>query len=375
MRLLDRYVLTKFCVPFIYCFIGFISIWLVFDLSDNGPDFIEAKTPLRQVIDYYVTQVPEIIVISLPIGELLALLYALTQMSRSNEIVSMLTAGVSVGRIIAPLIVVGLLLTGVTQFFNYEQSPHAAAERKQRLREIKKGKKIEPGLTGHLFRNRENNRTWYMRKIHNGKQKQYLEDVQVIQQDALMRTTDQLYAREAYYNPETKLWTFFTVKYVTLDESGEMIDTEFMRKLDISHWSETPWRIASSVMNPDYLSVEELRLYLAYNSDFPQKRLAPYRTHLYYRWALPWVCLLAIFLAAPLGIVYSRRGILGGVASAIGLFFSLVFISSLFITLGKGGKIDPFTAVWGPMVVYFAIGLLLFYMKSTNRELPKVPGF
>ncbi|MEO6052496.1 MAG: LptF/LptG family permease [Chthoniobacterales bacterium] len=374
MRLLDRYVLMKFFIPFIYCFVGFLSIWLVFDLSDNGPDFIEAHTPLKKIVEYYQTQIPEIIVISLPIGELLALLYALTQMSRSNEIVSMLTAGVSVGRIIVPLVLVGMLLTGITQYFNYEMSPHAAAEKKQMLREIKRGKKIEPGLTGHLFRNRENFRTWYMRKIHNGKLKQYLEDVQVIQQDANGNITDQLYAREAYFNPTSRVWTFFFVKYVKLDDKGEMLQPEYSRKMDVSNWSETPWRIASSVMNPDYLSVDELKLYLTYNSDFPKKRLAPYETQLYYRWALPWVCLLAIFLAAPLGIVYSRRGILGGVASAIALFFSLVFISSLFVTLGKGDKINPFVAAWGPMVVYFAIGLTLTWMKSTNRELPKIPG-
>ena len=45
--------------------------------------------------------------------------------------------------------------------------------------------------------------------------------------------------------------------------------------------------------------------------DFPEVRLAPYRTQLHYRWALPWVCLLVVFIAAPLGIVYNRRGILG----------------------------------------------------------------
>ena len=89
-------------------------------------------------------------------------------------------------------------------------------------------------------------------------------------------------------------------------------------------------------MNPDYLSVPELEDYLEFNKDFPEVRLAPYRTQLHYRWALPWVCLLVVFIAAPLGIVYSRRGILGGVATAIGLFFSLVFFSSLFVALGQG---------------------------------------
>ena len=33
MRLLDRYVLQNFLIPFVYSTVGFLAIWLVFDLS------------------------------------------------------------------------------------------------------------------------------------------------------------------------------------------------------------------------------------------------------------------------------------------------------------------------------------------------------
>jgi lipopolysaccharide export LptBFGC system permease protein LptF len=58
------------------------------------------------------------------------------------------------------------------------------------------------------------------------------------------------------------------------------------------------------------------------------------------------------------------------------MFFSLVFFSSLFIALGKGGRVTPFTAAWGPMIAFFLVGLLLLWMRSTNREMPKlkIPG-
>jgi lipopolysaccharide export LptBFGC system permease protein LptF len=156
-----------------------------------------------------------------------------------------------------------------------------------------------------------------------------------------------------------------------MDEKGDITKTEMAGEMVIPDWKETPWRISSSVMNPNYLSVPELEDYLKFNWDFPEIRLAPYRTQLQYRWALPWVCLLVVFIAAPMGIVYSRRGILGGVATAIGLFFSLVFVSSLFIALGKGNRLSPFVAAWGPMIVYFGIGLWLLWYRSTNRDLPR----
>ena len=161
-----------------------------------------------------------------------------------------------------------------------------------------------------------------------------------------------------------------------MNPNGDITKSELKDTLNIDGWNETPWRILSSVMNPEFLAVSELQDYLTYNSDFPEKRLAAYRTHLYYRWALPWFCLVVVFLAAPMGIVYSRRGILGGVAVAISLFFSLVFMSSLFIALGKGQRISPFTAAWGPVIFFFLIGLVLLWYRSTNRDFPKlkIPG-
>lgn len=370
MKILDRYVLKEFLLPFIYCFFGFIAIWFIFDLSDNLPDFLEGKVGIPILLEYYKSQVPEIIVITLPIGQLLALLYSLTAMSRSNELISMLGAGLSVTRILVPLFAVGFVLVGVTAYFNFESAPHAAMIKKQMLREIKRGEKLETGLAAHLYRNREDARTWFIRKI--SADLEQFNDLQVLQQDEEGNIIKQWYARDGSYDPITKSWIFSRAKYVEMDTSGEITKTEMLDEIVIPGWRETPWRISSSVMNPNYLSVQELKDYLAYNWDFPAVRLAPYRTQLQYRYALPWVCLLVVFIAAPLGIVYSRRGILGGVATAIAIFFSLVFVSALFVALGKGNRLPAMTAAWGPMVAYLGIGLWLLWYRSTNRDLPKI---
>jgi lipopolysaccharide export system permease protein len=374
MRILDRYVLTKFTLPFLYCIVGFIAIWFIFDLSDNLPDFLQGNANLEFLIAYYRSQIPEIVVISLPIGALLALLYSLTAMSRSNEIISMLGAGVSVVRVILPLFGVGLLLVLVTGIFNYAAAPHAAMAKKQMIRDVKRDKPSEPGISAHLFRNREDLRVWFMRRIKPDSNK--LQDLQVIQQNENADIVWQIYARDAMFDPDTDNWIFYRGMFTETMPDGTSSKEMFDDKV-LEGWSETPWRIASSIMNPNYLSVPELKDYLKFNSDFPEARLAPYRTQLEYRWALPWVCLVVIFLAAPMGIVYSRRGILGGVAMAIGLFFALVFLSNLFIAFGKGHRIPPALAAWGPLVLFLAIGITLLWMRSTNRDLPKlkIPGF
>jgi LPS export ABC transporter permease LptG len=370
MRLLDRYVLAKFTMPFLYCFGGFLAIWFIFDLADNLQDFMSGKATTEILIQYYLSQLPEITLMALPISALLAILYSLTMMSRSNEIISMLGAGVSVVRLLVPLLVVGAVLAGVAAWLNYEAVPHAAATRKQMLRDIKRGETTDTNLSGHLFRNREDGRTWFVRKIWLGRQE--LNRVIILQQDASGNLSEKWYADDASYDPQTGDWVLSFARYIRLDAEGNEIEDRRERSLTISGWSETPWRITSSVMNPDYLSVSELADYLKFNSDFPDSRLAPYRTHAFYRWALPTVCILVVLLAAPMAIVYSRRGVLGGIALAIVLFFLLIFTSSLFLAFGKGGRIPPFVAAWGPMLIFFFLGCVLVWYRSTGRDLPQL---
>ena len=119
------------------------------------------------------------------------------------------------------------------------------------------------------------------------------------------------------------MWNLSKGKYVDFNKLGDVTHQERFEHLQLDHFSETPWRISSSVLDANFLSVPELQDYLKYNSHFTTARLAPYATQLDYRWALPWGCFIAVLIAGPLGIVYSRRGIMGSITMAIGLFFLL----------------------------------------------------
>ena len=100
------------------------------------------------------------------------------------------------------------------------------------------------------------------------------------------------------------------------------------------------------------------------------ERADPFRTQLQYRWALPWTCFVVAIMATPLGIGFSRRGILASVAAAIGLVFTMNFLTHLFLALGEGDRISPWVAGWTPNLIFFVVGLFLLYLRSTNREMP-----
>src|ERR1051326_7145237 len=128
MRLLDRYVIRNFLQIYLYCIVGFISIWLIFDVSDNISTFIDEHVGILLVIRYYASQLPQVFIILLPVSLLLSLLFALGRMSRANEIVSMLTAGVSLPRVLLPLIGMGLLTVAASMALNYSLAPLVHSE-------------------------------------------------------------------------------------------------------------------------------------------------------------------------------------------------------------------------------------------------------
>ena len=366
MKLLDRYVIRNFLQVYLYCIAGFISIWLIFDVSDNISTFIDQHVPLSLVIRYYATQIPQVFIILLPVSLLLSLLFALGRMSRSNEIVSMLTAGVSLPRVLLPLIGMGLLTVAASMALNYSLAPHSELARKAFLSEAQS----RPGryIQGQIFRNRTDSRTWFIQNFL--PRTNTFNNVQVLQQDANDNIVTNYITARAYYRPETKTWELENAKVVHYDQSGNIVDEQIYPSLKIEHWSETPFRLGSANERAEFLSLPELREYLRFNADFPATLLAPFRTHLQYRLALPWTCFVVVCIAAPLGIGYSRRGVLSSVAAAVFLVFSMNFLVHLFLALGEGARVPAWIAAWTPNILFMAIGLYLLYLRASNREPP-----
>ena len=370
MRRLDRYVVGHFLQAYLYCIAGFVSIWFIFDVSDNISTFLDQRISRLLILKYYLTQMPQILVISLPVALLLALLFSLGRLSRSNEIVSMLTSGVSLPRILTPLLVIGLLTTAASTALNYSMAPHGEYAHK-RLLEDPQSRRSQLGLTAQIFRNRTDNRTWFIQQFYQGENK--FNTLQILQQDEKDNIVTAYFATTAVYDPDSHSWELRQLKIVDYDEAGNVKQIiPYTESLVIKDWSETPYRLSSANLRAEHLSVPELREYLEFNSDFPATLLAPFATHLQYRIALPWTCAVVALIAGSLGVGYSRRGILSSVAAAILLFFAMNFVVHLFLALGEGARIPTWAAAWTPNIIFGVIGLILLYYRATNREPPRL---
>src|ERR1700733_11633296 len=187
-----------------------LAIWLVYDLGEPPNNCQEAPLGFEPISQFYLVQIPFIIVNQLPLSVLLGLLYVLTRMSRRNEIVSMLGAGVSVPRLLLPLIILGLLLTAGCTVLNYELGPKGQWASAYMLDEIVKGKSKSARLDAHVFPNRKDHRIWFIQLL-DAKNEQ-LRNVQVIQQDSTGVIQSKIYGQNATYDGSRKIWIFYNGK-------------------------------------------------------------------------------------------------------------------------------------------------------------------
>src|ERR1700734_3607076 len=102
MRLLDRYLLRELFVPLAFCLVGIQSFVIFVTVFTDADKEQEAKLHFFQTLAYASAASMELVTIVLPVSLLLALLMALTQHARHNEITAMRAAGISLWRICAP---------------------------------------------------------------------------------------------------------------------------------------------------------------------------------------------------------------------------------------------------------------------------------
>lgn len=118
MRLLDRYLIRELLVPLGFCLAAFLIFWITFDLFGQLDSFQDRQWTVGDIAEFYVLKLPELLNIVLPVSLLLALLYALTQHSRHNELIAMRAAGQSLWRICLPYFAIGLLFTILLSLVN-----------------------------------------------------------------------------------------------------------------------------------------------------------------------------------------------------------------------------------------------------------------
>ncbi|MSU21219.1 MAG: YjgP/YjgQ family permease [Pedosphaera sp.] len=370
MRLVDRYLLRELLIPLGYCLFGFLIFWISFDLFAEMHAFQEKGSPAGEIVWYYVIKTPELLTVVMPIALLLALLYALTNHSRHNELVALRGAGVSLGRISLPYLGVGVVFSLALFALNELWVPKTVEASREILHRSESSQSaLGPGRwqSSLSFHNARAGRFWYigafnldtyeMKSPHVSWQLPDMSNRSLIATNAL-RTNG--------------CWVFYDVQEFVYLSGGKFEDNPSPTRtniLAVPEFAETPEQIKSEIKinrlksiktaKEAQLSISEIFDYLKLHPELSRDSYALLHTQLHSRLAWPWTCLVVVLIALPFGAASGRRSAFVGVASSIFICFTFFVLLRLSLALGTSGLIPPWLAAWFPNVLFSAVGIAM----------------
>jgi lipopolysaccharide export system permease protein len=357
MKIVDKYIFGQFVVPLIYCLLTFTMLFVVIDLFDHLSDFIDARTPLLQVIRYYVYVIPSLLVFIAPISLLLALLYSLWQLSRHNELTALRASGISFYRITVPILLVGMMFSLVISILQETAAPRASYWAWQFINRQKQTKDLSMRYEFDLpFKNEEQRRIWTIRRFDLATYD--MQGVKVVQQRPDGSDLETIRAEEAKYFDGR--WWFFNVSIQKFDFYNSPVGAPLHEPLrQMTEWDETPQDFMHEVKNLEFLSARDLWRFLTARKSLSDKTRARILVDLHARLAMPWTCFVVALFGIPFGVRTARKGALIGVIFALLTFFGFYFLMTFGQWLGKNQYLPPVASAWMPNLAFLLLGLLL----------------
>ena len=368
MRLLDRYLLREFLLWLAVFFGAFLLIWIAFDLSIELHKLQEFHLRAKDIVEYYIFEIPEFIPIALPISLLLALLYALTNHARHNEITAIRAAGISLGRICAPYVIVGFLLSVGLLAFNEFCAPKAA-DRADEVLKQRVEKKLTPAERHQIqplhFINSSiggDGRKWNA-AIYNTR------SFEMAKPQVIWAPTNG--GSRLWLSADSAVWTngawLFSGNVVENLETVRVLATD---SLTMEGFSETPEEIQSEINVNAYrdlnskthradIPLTDIVNYLRLHPQPDRKMRNWLYTKLHGRFAGPFACLVVVFVAVPFAARSGRKNVFVGVAASIFIFFAYFVLQQVGLAFGEAGWLPPWLGAWFPNLFFGAGGLLM----------------
>ena len=351
--LLDDYVLKDFFVYLGMIVSSFLVLILVFTLFELLSDILRNHIPTLVVGAYLLNVIPYFLYNTLYMCMLLAVLITFSILQRNSEIVAMKATGISIYRIVAPVLVMAAILAGGLFFFDQVYLPHAN-KRQDALRNQIKGKPAQTYLRPDrqwIFG--QNSNIYYYQFFDSDRDR--FAGVAAFQFDPnTFEVTRRVYATRSHWEPDLKRWIFEQGWDRSLKGSAIANFQEF-EVATFPQFSEPPEYFKKEVKQSSEMSYVELQRYIhdLQQSGFDVVHL---RVQLQKKLAFPLVTLVMAMLAVPFALNAGRRGNLAAAASAVGIAVVYLVVSGLFEALGNLGQLPAPLAAWSPDIIFSLVG-------------------
>jgi lipopolysaccharide export system permease protein len=373
ISVMDRYIFIQLLMPFLFGVGAFSSIVLAIgSLFDLVRQVAEAGLPITVALEVMALKMPLYIGYSFPMSILLSGMMTYGQFSASSEIIAFRSCGISIYRLILPALVLSIIVTAVTFFFNESLVPIAnqratttlASALKQDKPTFKKDNIIVPEYK-EIDRNGVKEqvlvRLFYAEKF-DGKTMSGLTIIDRSQQDKGLSQI--LNAQSAVWDSNKSSWDFSngTIYLIAPDASYRNIITFQHQQLQLP---KSPFDLAAPDRNVDDMSIAELMDYaekIRLSGD--KKKILTVAVKIQSKLAFPLVCIVFGLIGSAMGIRPQRSGKATNFGVSVLMIFGYYFVMFVCGALGQAEIISPFFAGWLPTFIGLATGGWLIFQAA-----------
>jgi LPS export ABC transporter permease LptF/LPS export ABC transporter permease LptG len=373
VKILDRYVWKELVTPFCLGLLVFTFLLLIdriFDLTDL---IINKGVPVHMVLMLLVYISPAILVLTIPIGFLLAILVAFGRLSADMEVVALKACGVSPLRLLRPVVIFGLGVAGLTAYLMIDSVPKTNYAFKSLVFDIVRTQ-ATVGLKERVFNDTFGSFVIYVDEI----------------------APDQVALRNVFVSDERKPEE---QRFITARE-GRLLSDEVSRRVtlrlldgsihetspkSLQKYREVRFRLYDITLvleNPlvtqgdapkgdREMSLAELR-HASRQSKTHRGNPNPYLVEIHKKFAIPAACLVFSVLGVPMGIRAHRGGRWGAFVALLPIVLFYYVALTLGENLGDTGRVPPWLGMWAPNIVVGAVAVYLLRANLRERPIPVV---
>jgi LPS export ABC transporter permease LptG len=359
-NILDRYVIRKYLAVFSLVFFSLLVISVIVTFFERIDNIYEHNKPISLLLENIRYCLPEFMHYIFPVAALMTALLSLGLLTKFNEITAMKTCGLSLYRIILPVV----LLAGVVSFFSYYLQENVLPYSNKKAEEIWNKINDRPirsysYLDRRWVLSKEENRIYHYNYFD--QEKSAFSQLSIYDLDPTSWAIQRRVYSERAFLGDGRLsledcWfrEFSSGKMTEFEKKEKMnVDMREDRSFFLKEWRE-----------PDQMSFGELRKYIR-ELDERNFDTVRFKVDLSYKISFPFVCLVMTLLGVPFAFSLGKKGTLVGIGLSLAIAMVYWGVIGIFQGLGYVSYLSAFLSAWGPNLIFGLIGLyLLFTLRA-----------
>lgn len=358
INILDFYILKRFFGTLFFSLIALSVIFVIVDLLENLDNFLDLNADTMTIVKYYIYYIPEILKIIIPIGTLLSTLFTIGNLSVTNEITAMKSGGMSLYRVMIPMVLTGFLLSFGQLYFNGWVVPKANEQKL--VLERKYLKKSEGRSIVNLYFRVSPVENLLMRYYNSDNKTGNTITLERFSGGSNPRFESKTDADIIKWNEELRKWVL--INGITRNY-GTSVNTITFDTLE-TDINITHEQIVSLQRSTDEMNLSEIREYISLiKQGGKDVRMQMIEYHGEY--AFPFSNLIVILFGVPFASVRKKGGIAIQIAAAMVISFMYLLFMKLSQTIGYSAEIEPLLSGWMANIFFFIAAVVIIIRTRT----------